>query len=132
MAVTFFGYDFEKEKLLSIDSQLYNTIEKLILNGQGCFIISGNNMFDRLAGRNLLLLKNKYPYVRICKICADKKPDVFSPFYSKIRRIKCPKAIAEFLCRKYAVNEADIIVSYIKNADESFSYAVEKDIIRII
>ena len=133
MAVTFCGHGIEKEKLLSVDSQLYSIIEKLFLNGQGCVVISGNSMFDKLAARNILLLKSKYPDIRMCKIGGCSEADIFTPVYNKIRRIKCPDSLSHYI----AVRESDIVVAYVKNncstAHKVLRYAIkqEKDIIRV-
>ena len=95
-------------------------------------------MFDRLAVRNLLILKPQYPHIRVCKICAEETITPYDIFYNKVRKVKSPKKLENYLCRKYAIDEADVVVCYIKNtcptAKKSFDYAIkqEKDIIRVI
>lgn len=139
MRVTFFGHSnitCTKE----LNSQVFEILETLINQGANEFLLGGYGDFDSLVATTIKRLKNKYPTIKstlvIPYLNRDYNMTLYdSSVYPPIELV--PKRFAILERNKWMVDEADLIVAYIRydfgGAATTLKYAQRKrkDIIRL-
>ena len=132
MRVTFCGhgkltYTEETRK------KLYETIEKLIIEGADEFLLGGYGAFDAMAARIVKELKEKYPHIRSVLVIPyfDREYDrnlYDCSEYPPIERV--PKRFAISKRNEWMVDQADVVVAYVDHdwggAAKTLKYAFKR------
>ena len=133
MIVTFCGHRevHESEK---VRKWLYETVERLIMDGADCFYLGGYGQFDALAAAVVREKKERYPQMRSVLVLPylDREYDASAydeTVYPPLENV--PKRFAISKRNEYMVDMADVIVAYViysfGGAYKTLCYAEKKN-----
>lgn len=132
MKVTFCGHGKE-EYGEAISKRLYEIIEELIKSGADEFLLGGYGNFDMLAAHTVKDLQQVYPHVKSTLVVpyinrSYDKELYDGSVYPPIENV--PKKYAIVKRNEWSVNQADVVVAYIKydwgGASKTYEYARKK------
>ena len=132
MKVTFCGHGKE-EYGEAVSKRLYEIIEELIKSGADEFLLGGYGNFDMLAARTVKDLQQVYPHVKSTLVVpyinrSYDKELYDGSVYPPIENV--PKKYAIVKRNEWSVNQADVVVAYVKydwgGASKTYEYARKK------
>ncbi|MFI3255677.1 MAG: SLOG family protein [Eubacteriales bacterium] len=117
MTVTFIGHRYVSESPL-VQDWLENTVVSLINRGASEFLLGGYGSFDGLSAKVVKKLQATYPdiksYLVIPYLDQDFNENLYdNSIYPPLETV--PKRFAISKRNEWMVDEADVVVAYIKN-----------------
>lgn len=115
MIVTFCGHR-EVQEPEKVRNWLYETVERLILDGADCFYLGGYGQFDSMAADVVRELKQKYkhitsvlvlPYIDREYYASGYDESIYPPLENVPRRYAISRR------NDYMVDNADVVVTYV-------------------
>ena len=125
----FIGHREANDKLLP---RIFNAAEQLITNcGVMAFYVGGYGNFDRLAGRAVLMLKEKSPNIRLYRVIpyhpAERPintPKGYDGTYYPPNMEKVPRRVAIPRANRAMVAVCDYLIAYVRHDMLSNSYEI--------
>lgn len=134
MLITFCGHSKIYSEVEEVKAWLLSTIKKLIIKEEdSLFYLGGYGDFDYLAVSVLNIIKQEFPHIRIILVIPylNKKYDNNLYDYTLYPPLEfVPQRFAILKRNEFMVNEADIIITYVKHswggAYKTLEYAKRK------
>ena len=122
-----------------VRQQCFTIVEDMITSGiADCFLIGNYGDFDAITAAVCLSLKKEYPHIQVCLVLPYYRPHIDDYTKERYARFDCvitpeledtPPRYRISKCNEYMVDQADIVVAYVKaagGAATTLAYAKRK------
>lgn len=125
----FIGHRETHDKILPY---IIDAVERLIEEcGVDCFYVGGYGNFDRLAGSAVVMLKDKYPNIRLYRLIPYhpaerpvKAPKGYDGTYYPPNMEKVPRRFAIPRANRTMIDGSDYLIAYVRHDILSNSYEI--------